>query len=280
MSDDLPLAGRTLALPETRMLDVLAGLVARRGAAIWRCPMVAILDHPDEDAVLAWLRHFIQDPPALTILLTGEGLRRLSACAERHALGEAFRRVLARQPTLVRGPKPARVLKEMGLEPRWNAVSPTTAGVIETLRTLPVAGQAVGVQLYGEDPNLPLMTALQELGAQPRPVAPYVYAPKSDDARVVALIRALDEGRIDAILFTSQPQYRRLRQVAQEHGLVEMLERGIKRTHVAAIGPVAADDLARHGVRVDIMPSESFFMKPLVSELVQVLSRAAAAPDH
>ncbi|MDY6956585.1 MAG: uroporphyrinogen-III synthase [Pseudomonadota bacterium] len=280
MSDDLPLAGRTFALPETRLLDVLAGLVERRGAAIWRCPMVAILDHPDEDAVLAWLRDFIQDPPALTILLTGEGLRRLSACAERHALDEAFRQALARQPTLVRGPKPARVLKEMGLEPRWSAVSPTTAGVIETLRTLPVAGRDVGVQLYGEDPNLLLMTALQELGARPRPVAPYVYAPKSDDERVVALIHALGEGRIDAILFTSQPQYRRLRQVAQEHGFMDVLERGINRTQVAAIGPVAADDLARHGVRVDIMPSDSFFMKPLVSELVRVFSRPAPPSDH
>ena len=276
MADELPLATRTIALPETRLLDVLAGLLERRGATIWRCPMVAILDHPNEAAVLQWLREFIQDPPALTILLTGEGLRRLLGFAERAGLTREFGEALACQPMLVRGPKPARVLKELGLDARWNAAAPTTAGVIETLQGMALAGQTVGVQLYGDEPNLPLMTALQQAGAVPRPVAPYVYAPKSDDDQIVALIHALDQGGIDAIVFTSQPQYRRLRDVAQRHGLSDALLRGMARTQVAAIGPVAADDLARQGIRVDVMPKDSFFMKPLVTELVRAFSGSSA----
>ena len=276
MADELPLATRTIALPETRLLDVLAGLLERRGATIWRCPMVAILDHPNEAAVLQWLREFIQDPPALTILLTGEGLRRLLGFAERDGLTREFGEALACQPMLVRGPKPARVLKELGLDARWNAAAPTTAGVIETLQGMALAGQTVGVQLYGDEPNLPLMTALQQAGAVPRPVAPYVYAPKSDDDQIVALIHALDQGGIDAIVFTSQPQYRRLRDVAQRHGLSDALLRGMARTQVAAIGPVAADDLARQGIRVDVMPKDSFFMKPLVTELVRAFSGSSA----
>lgn len=276
MADELPLANRTIALPETRLLDVLAGLLERRGAKIWRCPMVAILDHPNEAAVLLWLREFIQDPPALTILLTGEGLRRLLGFAERAGLTREFGEALARQPMLVRGPKPARVLKELGLDARWNAAAPTTAGVIETLQGMALAGQTVGIQLYGDEPNRPLMAALQQAGAVPRPVAPYVYAPKSDDDQIVALIHALDQGRIDAIVFTSQPQYRRLRDVAQRHGLSEALLRGMARTRVAAIGPVAADDLARQGIRVDVMPTDSFFMKPLVTELVRAFSGSSA----
>lgn len=272
MADEMPLATRTIALPETRLLDVLAGLLERRGATIWRCPMVAILDHPNQTAVLQWLRDFIQDPPTLTILLTGEGLRRLLGCADRAGLAQEFGDALARQPMLVRGPKPARVLKELGLEARWNAAAPTTAGVIETLQGMALAGQTVGVQLYGDEPNLPLMAALQQAGAVARAVAPYVYAPKSDDDQIVALIHALDQGRIDAIVFTSQPQYRRLRDVAQRHGLSEALVRGMARTRVAAIGPVAAEDLARQGIRVDVMPTDSFFMKPLVTELVRAFS--------
>lgn len=153
MATEGPLARRTVALPETRMLDVLAGLLERRGAHIWRCPMVAIFDHPDEAAVVRWMQAFIADPPALTILLTGEGLRRLLGVAERRGLTQAFHEALAQQPFLVRGPKPARVLKELGLEPRWSAVTPTTAGVIETLHGLQLAGCSVGVQLYGENPT-------------------------------------------------------------------------------------------------------------------------------
>lgn len=279
MATELPLAGRTIALPETRMLDVLAGLLERRGAAIWRCPMVAILDHPDEAAVVDWMQAFIDAPPALTILLTGEGLRRLLDLAERRGMARPFHQALARQPFLVRGPKPARVLKELGLEPRWSAAAPTTAGVIETLRQIDLAGRDVGVQLYGEEPNLPLMNVLRAAGATPRPVAPYVYAPKTDDEQVVALIRALDQGRIDAILFTSQPQFRRLREVAQTAGLLDTLERGMARTRVAAVGPVVAADLERLGVRVDVMPSDSYFMKPLISELVRLFMGSDAPAD-
>ena len=279
MATELPLAGRTIALPETRMLDVLAGLLERRGANIWRCPMVAIFDHPDQAAVVDWMQAFIDAPPALTVLLTGEGLRRLLGVTERRGMAQSFHEALARQPFLVRGPKPARVLKEIGLEPRWSAATPTTAGVIETLRQIDLSGRDVGVQLYGEEPNFPLIAALRAAGANPRPVAPYVYAPKTDDEQVAALIGALDEGRVDAILFTSQPQYRRLREVAQASGLLDALERGMARTRVAAVGPVVAGDLGRLGVRVDVMPSDSFFMKPLVSELVRLFTGADAPAD-
>ena len=277
MTEDRPLAHGTIALPETRLLDVLAGLLERRGAVVWRCPLVAILDHPNEEAVMQWLRDFMRNPPALTILLTGEGLRRLLGFAERAGLASEFIQTLAHQPILVRGPKPARVLKELGLEARWSATTPTTAGVIETLQGMTLAGQEVGVQLYGDEPNPPLMAALRQAGAIARPVSPYVYAPKSDDEQVIALIRALDQGHIDAMVFTSQPQSRRLRDVAQSHGLSEALVRGLARTRVAAIGPVAADDLTRQGIRVDIMPADSFFMKPLVTELVRAFSGSASA---
>jgi uroporphyrinogen-III synthase len=41
----------------------------------------------------------------------------------------------------------------------------------------------------------------------------------------------------------------------------------LARTRVAAVGPVVADALARRDVRVASMPHDSFFLKPLTSEL-------------
>ena len=49
-----PLAGRTVAVPETRELEVFAGLLERRGARVLRCPLVSILDAPDPAPVLAF----------------------------------------------------------------------------------------------------------------------------------------------------------------------------------------------------------------------------------
>ena len=45
-------------------------------------------------------------------------------------------------------------------------------------------GRRVGVQLYGEEPNRPLVEFLAAAGARCRTVAPYVYASASDDAAV------------------------------------------------------------------------------------------------
>jgi len=45
--DQQPLAGRTVAVPETRELEVFAAMLERRGASVVRCPLVAIHDAPD-----------------------------------------------------------------------------------------------------------------------------------------------------------------------------------------------------------------------------------------
>jgi uroporphyrinogen-III synthase len=41
---DASLSGRTIAVPETRELDVFSSMLERRGATVLRCPLVAILD--------------------------------------------------------------------------------------------------------------------------------------------------------------------------------------------------------------------------------------------
>ena len=52
------LTGRTIAVPETRELDLFAALLERRGAQVLRCPLVAIRDAPDPQPVLAFIRRF------------------------------------------------------------------------------------------------------------------------------------------------------------------------------------------------------------------------------
>lgn len=261
--------GRTIAIPETRELDLFADLLRRRGAQVLRCPLVSILDAPDPAPVLAWVRRFTAREMQLLVLLTGEGLRRILACIERHEplLRAPFVASLAEVRKLCRGPKPARALRDLGLRAELSAASPTTAGVIATLASEPLAGLHVGVQLYGTEPNLPLIEFLRTAGATPHAVAPYVYADNSADAQVLTLIQSLHDGAVDAIAFTSQSQVDRLWAVAGAAQLTAQLQVGMERTVVAAVGPVVADALRRHGARVDLMPEESFFLKPLTQAL-------------
>lgn len=261
-------AGRTIALPESRQLDVLAALFERRGAQVRRCPLVSIHDAPDQTPILAWIRAFIVDTACTDlVILTGEGITRLIQSAERADIASALLEKLHHTRLIVRGPKPGRALKHWGLTPSIQAAEPTSAGVIATLTALTDRAARIGVVLYGTEPNAPLQNAITGLGSTPVPVAPYIYASEAETDAVIALIDALAAGSIDALTFTSQPQYQRLASVAKAHERAAALIEGLRRTRVAAIGPVMAAALAEHGVRVDVMPEERFFMKPLVDAL-------------
>lgn len=270
-NEEKSLIGRLIALPESRQLDVLATMLEKRGAQVIRCPLVAILDTPNRDSVHGWLQRCIEHPFDDLILLTGEGLRRLNGFAEGLGKTEAFIAALNRMRKITRGPKPGQALKELGLKPDLVAVEPTTDGVMATLNNQEMNGRRVGIQLYGEDPNKKLMDYLQRRNTIPDPVSPYVYASESDDAQVGKLIDRLAADEIDAIAFTSQPQYKRLQDVARKLGKETELKAGLEKTLVAAVGPVIAGALEAGGVKVDMMPESSYFMKPMVSRLSEIL---------
>jgi uroporphyrinogen-III synthase len=271
------LQGRRVALPETRELNQLARMIEERGGTAVRCPLVSILDAPDPEPIVAWLRELTAGRFTDLILLTGEGLRRLIGFARRANLADDVVAALGRVRKITRGPKPARALREIGLAPDLAAEQPTTDGVIATLTPHDLGGRTVGVQLYAQVPNPKLVEFLEVAGAMVRTVAPYVYAPASDEDRVAKLIGQLERGEIDVIAFTSASQVERLWDVAAARNLQAPLAAGIARTRVAAVGPIVADELRRHGATVHIEPQSAFFMKPMVHEIVAALGGGAPA---
>ena len=262
---DSPLQSKLVALPESRQLDVLAGLFERRRALVLRIPLVAIRDTPDQDSVDRWVRDFIVNPPDYLIILTGEGLRRLIRAARRLELGSQFVGTLGRVKKICRGPKPVQSLREVNLDAWIRAVVPTTAGVIDSLRGINLRNSRVSVQLYGEDPNNQLMDYLRSCQLDACcTVAPYVYLPASENEEVKNFIQKLASGRIDLIVFTSKPQVLRLFEVAELFDLMSLLSRGLRETHIAAVGPVVREALQQKGCNVNIMPKSAYFMKPLL----------------
>jgi uroporphyrinogen-III synthase len=270
------LAGRRIIVPESRELDLFAKMLEARGAKTLRCPLVTILDSDDPAPIEAWLRRLAAGGFDDLILLTGEGLRRLMTVARRLGEEAAVVAALGRLRTITRGPKPAKALRDLGLAPGLPATTPTTEGVIETLSTEALSGRTIGVQLYPGNPNDLLLDFLRGAGARPDPVLPYRYASDSETGQVAAMIEALAAGEVDAIAFTSSPQVRRLVDVARERGLDATLRDGLARTRVAAVGPVVAAALEEIGATVDIQPTASFLMKPLVN----AMSAALASPKN
>src|SRR5690242_5792783 len=135
---DWNLQGKTIAVPEMRELEVFSALLERRGARVVRCPLVTIYDTPHSAAVLAFAVKVADGGFDDFVLITGEGLTRILSCINKHdpALQERFIEGLGKLRTITRGPKPARVLRQLGLKPNIEATSPTTPGVIEALKPL------------------------------------------------------------------------------------------------------------------------------------------------
>jgi uroporphyrinogen-III synthase len=274
---DWNLKGKRIAVPEMRELEVFSSLLERRGAEVLRCPLVTIYDTPHSASVLAFAVNVAEDAFDDFILITGEGLTRILSCINKYdpALQERFVAGLGRLRTITRGPKPARVLRQLGLKPNMEASAPTTPGVIEALKPLDLRGRRVALQLYGNDPNMILQTFLKERGAQLTTVAPYVYGNAADDAAVKSLLERMANGEVDAIAFTSKLQIERL--VNQQPA--QLVRRALSHTKIAAVGPIVAEAIRAAGFEVASSPEHSWFMKPLVVALSEAL-QAKKDPDH
>jgi uroporphyrinogen-III synthase len=267
---DWNLKGKRIAVPEMRELEVFSSLLERRGAEVLRCPLVTIYDTPHSAAVLSFAVQIAEGAFDDFVLITGEGLTRILSCIDRYepALRERFVAGLGRLRTITRGPKPARVLRTLGLKPNVEAAAPTTAGVIEALKQLELKGRRVALQLYGNDPNMTLQTFLREHGADLTTVAPYVYGNAADTATVTALLERMAAGEVDAIAFTSKLQIERL--VSEQPAA--LVKRALSRTLIAAVGPIVAESIRAHGFEVASSPEHSWFMKPLVVALSEALN--------
>jgi uroporphyrinogen-III synthase len=272
------LSGRRIVVPEGRELSQLLRMLEEHGAEAIPCPMIAIRDASDAQSVESWLGRFANGTCDDLVLMTGEGLRRLLGFARRIDLENAFLEALRMTRKITRGPKPVRALREIGLDANIPADEPTTEGIIAAMKRHDFGGHRVGVQLYPRNPNRRLMDFIEAAGAVPDPVFPYVYVAEADDARVLDIIKGMAGGQFDAIAFTSAPQVRRLRDVARATGQERDLLQGFRRTVVAAVGPIVASELEALGVQVSITPKGgTFFMKPLVRELVAAFTKDGKA---
>ena len=269
----MSLINSTIALAEGRQLEELAQMLEKEGALPLRCPMLSILDAPDEAPVLAWLDRLQAGAFDWVVLLTGEGLRRMLACADRHGRRDAIVAALTKTKTITRGPKPARALREINQSPTLTALAPTTDGVIASLRALNLQGLTVGVQLYN-DSNPPLEQFLRDAGATPITVQPYIYAAAADTERVGNLLQQMADGKVDAIVFTSSPQIDRLFEVAEQRQARPLLLQGLAKTLVAAVGPIVQENLQKRGVTVQLCPEQGWVMKNLVQHLKRMMGEA------
>ena len=268
------LNGYRILILETREEAQFSRLLTEQGADVLQCPMFTIHDAPDPAPIEAWIKRVIASPPDDLVLMTGEGLRRLMKVVQRLGVEQEFVAALAKARKFVRGPKPGKALREIGLEPQMATEKPTSEGVIEMLSKLDLKGHRVGLQLYPDKDHGALIGAITALGAEVDTVTPYAYDAQAADANIVTAIDEMASGRIDAIALTNLGQVRRLVEVARARGCEDRLREGFERTPIASVGPAVSDELKAHGLRTDIFPADdAFFMRPLISAMATELGK-------
>jgi len=272
------LEGARILILEAREEAQFSRLLVEQGADVLQCPMFTIHDAPDQAPVEAWIERAIANPFEDLVLTTGEGLRRLVKAAERRGRREAFIAAVAKMRSFARGPKPGRALREIGLAPHATTAMPTSEGIAAMLEDYDLSGRRVGLQLYPDKDHTALIAAIAARGASVDPVLPYIYDPSAAESRIAQAIGEMDTGRIDALALTSSGQLRRLFDVAQAKGDEQKLRDALRRTKIASVGPVVSDELARYGLKPDIVPAnDAYFMKPLILAMAAALARGGGA---
>jgi uroporphyrinogen-III synthase len=269
------LRGRTVAVPESRALDMFSEMIAAHGAEIIRCPLVRVRPLEDNRALDGWIGRLTTGGHDLLAFYTGEGVVRILDRAEEIGAKDAVLEAFAQLPKLVRGPKPLGALRKLGCGDRiTKAPVPTTDGMIASIGAMDVRGATIGLQIYPEAPEGRLTEACSQNGAGYDPVIPYVYAADEEDAAVEEVIRKMAAGAIDLIAFTSQSQVQRLIEVADRRGIRADLGKALAATRIAAVGPITEQAVVDAGGAVHIRP-DVFHMKPMVAEMVRQMGPAA-----
>lgn len=212
------------------------------------------------------------------IFLTGVGARALLAVVETAHKREDYVAALQRVKIVARGPKPVAALREIGITPALTAPEPNTWR--ELLRALDesanssaqirLRGARVALQEYGVS-SPELIAGLTERGAQVTRVPVYQWALPEDLAPLRAAVRALADGKIDVVLFTTGVQAAHLFRIAAEMHLEDAMRSALQRAVVASIGPTTSEELSRRGIARDLEPSH-----PKMGFLVKEAAERAA----
>jgi uroporphyrinogen-III synthase len=266
----------------------MASLIQRYGGVPVTAPTLREVPIERNERALDFARRLAGAEFDLVILMTGVGTRALVAEAApalepnqggggasdsdggADAQGVSLlAAALSSVQIVVRGPKPATALRELGLTGFITVREPNTwREIVEAVSALgDLRGKRVAVQEHGA-PSHELYASLSAAGAQVTPVPVYRWALPEDTAPLRQALRLMADGGAAITLFTSRAQVEHALLVAAEEGLVERLRAALARGVVASIGPVCTEALRAEGIEPDFEPEH-----PKMGHLV----KAAAA---
>jgi uroporphyrinogen-III synthase len=271
----MSLAGLKIVSFESRRADVVENLVRQQGGDCFNAPSVRERPIETDEECLRFVNAVIRGEYEAVLFTTGVGAQYVIEAAAAVGLKEPFLAALGRTQTVCRGPKPAAVLRPLGVPVALHVPEPNTwRETAEAMEVLPV--KSIAIQEYGV-PNPELIALLRKRNMTVTPVAVYRWDLPQDISALEEAARRIGKGEFDIALFLSSVQLTHLLRVADGFELREKLLRVFReRTVVASIGPVMTDALAREGLTPDFIPKQpklAIFIRQLAQQARSLLAQ-------
>ncbi|MFN0051154.1 MAG: uroporphyrinogen-III synthase [Planctomycetales bacterium] len=256
---------------ESRQGDQMRALLERQGAVVTIAPSMREFPLDQNPAAWTFAERLFAGEIDMVILLTGVGTRALAEILATRYSRQDVLDALQRTTVVVRGPKPAAVLREWKVRIDHQVPEPNTwrelLGLLDT--QAPVAGKRVAVQEYGQ-PGPELYAGLTQRQANVLPVPVYRWALPDDLGPLQDAVRRTVAGDFDVLMFTSAQQARHVLQVAESMAGRDPWLAAARRCLIASIGPTASETLRELGIPPDVEPEH-----PKMGHLVLATAQSA-----
>ena len=249
----MPFDGLRVLSLESRRAAEMEKLIRARGGEPFVAPSMREVPLESNTAAFEFAERLFGGAFDMVMFLTGVGARFLNQVLETRYPPGRFQAALRNVAIVVRGPKPAAVMRE------WNVPIAVTVPEPNTWREILAATEGrperrIAVQEYGRSSS-DLLDSLRMRGADVTAVPVYQWELPADTGPLREAAKRLAAGAFDVVLFTTSVQFGHLLRIAAQDGLEAQVLAALRRAVVASIGPSTTEALEDHDIAPDLEPS-------------------------
>jgi uroporphyrinogen-III synthase len=245
---------RVLSLESRRAVEI-ERLIRSQGGKPFVAPSMREVPLEDNPYAFDFAARFLKPGGDfdMVIFLTGVGARLLNQIVETRYPPGTFQDALRHVAVVVRGPKPAGVMREWGVPIAVSVPEPNTwREVLKATEARPE--RRIAVQEFGRTSE-ELIGGLRARGAEVMTVPVYQWDLPVDTGPLKEAIQKLAGGEFDVILLTTSVQMQNLLRVAEVAGLESATRNALRKMVVASVGPSTSETLRELGIEPDFEPS-------------------------
>lgn len=261
--------GSTVLAFESRRAREIGELIRINGGEPLVAPALVEVPLEHNPEALAFADGLYRGEFDVVVLTTGVGIRYLDKVVAVRDGEAKLRNALRGVKIVVRGPKPASVMREWQIPIDVNVPEPNTyKELLTAMKSL--GGKRVAVQEYGRT-NLELIAGLEAQGRSVTKVPVYQWSLPDEKEPLAEALRRLLSGGISVALFTTGVQVENFLAYAEHCGQRDQAVAALRRIYIASIGPTCSDMLRECGLEPALEPSHP---------KMGILVREAAAAQH